>query len=302
MIRRYFSVAKRLARNLQDIDSILINQGKLLARGYSSALFSDLRMAEFKVFSQWGEDGIIQYLIQNLNIGHNTFVEFGVETFREANCRFLMVNDHWRGLVIDGSRDNIGVINGSREKWKFGLQTICAFVDRDNILELIKRANFEGVGILSVDIDGVDYHVLERAIACDPDVVIVEYNSTFGPTAKVTVPYNKDFYRSRAHHSHLYYGASASAFDWLLDRHGYALVAGNSAGNNLFFVRQSLLNDRVRAITPRMAFVEACFAESRDEMGRLTHLAYRERVAEIADLPVIDVSMGTEVRVGDIFE
>lgn len=300
MINSLLSTAKRLALNIDSLDAIRINQGRLLSRDYDERNFDDVRKAEFQVFSQWGEDGIIQYLVQNLNIANKTFVEFGVETFREANCRFLMINDYWRGLVIDGSKKNIKVIDESREKWRFGLQTICAFIDRENISGLIDSANFEGIGILSVDIDGVDFHVLESAIVCNPDIVIVEYNSTFGPDAKVTVPYQRDFYRKDAHHSHLYYGASAAGFDWLLKKHGYALVAGNSAGNNVFFVRTSLLNEKVRAITPQDAFARACFAEGRDAAGRLTHLPYPDRVAEIADLPVIDVESGKQVRVGDV--
>lgn len=300
MINRVYGAVRRLALNVEDLDKVLINQGKILSRDYANVAFSDLRMAEFQVFSQWGEDGIIQYLIKNLDITHKTFVEFGVETFREANCRFLMVNDFWRGLVIDGSKSNIRTIEQSREMWKYGLQTICAFINRDNIAELIDRANFDGIGILSVDIDGMDYHVLEQAVVCDPDVVIVEYNSTFGPTASVTIPYDKDFYRGTSHYSDLYFGASAAGFDWLLNKHGYALVAGNSAGNNLFFVRRALLNERIKAITPQEAFAEACFAESRDSKGRLTYLPYRARIAEIAEMPVIDLSTGAEMRVGDI--
>lgn len=300
MYQRPLVAAKRLAKNVSDLDKVLVNQGKMLSRDYTTAEFSDLRMAEFQVFSQWGEDGIIQYLVQNLDIRQKTFIEFGVETFREANCRFLMVNNLWRGLVIDGSKENIRTIDESEEKWRYGLQTICAFIDQENIISLIDSANFEGVGILSVDIDGVDYHVLEKAIGCDPEIVIVEYNSTFGPNAKVTVPYDKTFSRGTAHPSNLYYGASASAFDWLMNKHGYALVAGNSAGNNLFFVRRSLLNQRVRAINPQEAFAKACFSESRDSKGRLTHLPYRARAAEIAEMPVIDVSTGARLRVEDI--
>lgn len=300
MINRIKGTVRRLALNIDDLEKVLINQGKILSRDYSRAVFPDLRMAEFQVFSQWGEDGIIQYLVQNLDIAHKTFVEFGVETFREANCRFLMVNDYWRGLVIDGSEQNIRTIDNSREKWKYGLQTVCAFIDRDNIVDLINSAKFSGIGILSVDIDGVDYHVLENAIECDPDVVIVEYNSTFGPTATVSVPYDKSFYRTNAHHSNLYYGASAAAFDWFLGQRGYALVAGNSAGNNLFFVRKALLNDRVKAITLKDAYVQACFSEGRDTNGGLTHLPYDQRRQEISAMPLIDVSTGEQIRVGDI--
>src|SRR5262249_1755730 len=46
---------------------------------------------EFRVFSQWGEDGIVEWLVQNLNIKASSFVEFGVENYSEANTRFLLL-------------------------------------------------------------------------------------------------------------------------------------------------------------------------------------------------------------------
>lgn len=63
--------------------------------------------SEFHVFSQWGEDGIIQYLINRVPIEHNSFIEFGVEDYTESNTRFLLIHDNWSGLVIDGSAQNV---------------------------------------------------------------------------------------------------------------------------------------------------------------------------------------------------
>src|SRR5579859_7257876 len=70
-----------------------------LARHFPPA---SLQEAEFRVFSQWGEDGIIQYLLSKVAIAHDTFVEFGVGNYRESNTRFLLTNNNWRGLIIDG--------------------------------------------------------------------------------------------------------------------------------------------------------------------------------------------------------
>jgi hypothetical protein len=38
---------------------------------------------EYGVFSQWSEDGIIEWILQNLPVGFKRFIEFGVETFQE---------------------------------------------------------------------------------------------------------------------------------------------------------------------------------------------------------------------------
>src|SRR5262245_31604250 len=58
--------------------------------------------AEFRVTSQWGEDGIIEWLCHMLPGIPHSFVEFGVEHYQEANTRFLLQNRNWRGLIIDG--------------------------------------------------------------------------------------------------------------------------------------------------------------------------------------------------------
>ena len=36
------------------------------------------------------EDGIIRYLIDNIKISNNSFVEFGVEDYEESNTRLLL--------------------------------------------------------------------------------------------------------------------------------------------------------------------------------------------------------------------
>lgn len=294
------NIARGLAQNIRDLDKVLINQGRILAAGYRDRHFPDLQHAEFQVFSQWGEDGIIQYLTQNLKIEHKTFIEFGVETFREANCRFLMMKDFWAGMVIDGSASNIARIEQSQLHWRYRLTAIEAFISRDNIAELIARAPFDGVGILSVDIDGVDYFILEALAHVRAAIVIVEYNGLFGSTAKVSVPYGADFQRTKAHHSNIYYGASLAAFDHLLSPRGYALVGGNAAGNNAFFVRSDLLTDKIQAVSVQSAFRATSFAESRDANGKLSFVRGSSRRAIVADLPLIDVATGQMLRVADL--
>src|ERR1700722_4481629 len=95
-----------LQRN--DLKSPKVNLGQIQARlNTQLEEISSLQDVEFQVFSQWGDDGIIQYLIGNIDIRHKTFIEFGVENYRESNTRFLLINNNWSGLVIDGSKENI---------------------------------------------------------------------------------------------------------------------------------------------------------------------------------------------------
>ena len=93
-------------------------------------------------------------------------------------------------------------------KWLRYITAIRAFIDRENINSLLATSGMAwDIGLLSVDIDGNDYLVLEAITAVSPRIVIVEYNSLFGSRAAVSVPYRADFNRSRAHYSNLYYGA-----------------------------------------------------------------------------------------------
>lgn len=246
---------------------------------------------EFRVCSQWGQDGIIQYLLHHVPIAHRTFVEFGVQNYRESSTRFLLMHDNWSGLIIDGDADAIADIQRESYYWQHDLAALNAFITRENINELIAKKFTGDLGLLVVDIDGNDYWVWEAIDVVRPRIVICEYNSVLGPDLAVTVPYRPDFTREAAHHSNLYFGASLSALHHLALRKGYAFVGCNSHGNDAFFVRADIAHD-VPAVALDDGYIESQFRESRDAQGRLTHLAGRARFDAIAHLEVFDLADG----------
>lgn len=258
--------------------------------------------AEFRVSSQWGEDGIIEWLVHQLGEIPETFIEFGVENYRESNTRFLLQHRNWRGLVIDGSDDNIDFIRRDPVSWRHDLTAIASFITRQNINSIISDASFGGeLGILSIDIDGVDYWVWEAIDCVNPQIVIVEYNSAFGDIFPLTVPYTPDFVRIDAHRSNLYYGLSIRAATHLAGKRGYTLVGTNRMGSNAFFVR----DDRVGEILKRLDVVQdrpSRFRESRGTDGRLNFTPPARRTGILADLPVVDVSTMAELRLGQAGE
>jgi hypothetical protein len=256
--------------------------------------------AEFKVFSQFGDDGIIQYLAGVLAPLDPRFIEFGVQDYTESNTRFLLQNDNWRGLVLDGSAEHMEHVRRQPYHWRHDLTAVSAFVDRGNVNALFREHGFEGeIGLLSVDIDGNDYWVWEAIDAVRPTVVVCEYNAVFGPSRAVSIPYDPRFDRTRAHHSNLYWGASLGALCALADRKGLAFVGANSAGNNAYFVRRDRLGP-LRPLRSEEGFVDSRFRESRDERGRLTFLSGEDRRRAIAHLPLVDVETGATVRVGEL--
>ena len=298
--------AVRARRLLQVNDAIAENKmlvGKLLVDQQAKCRAPcHLHDVEFGVFSQFGEDGIIQYLVRRAAIqrDRHIFVEFGVASYDEANTRFLLMNNNWRGLIMDGSEPYMGAVRRSQIYWRHDLTAVAAFVDTENINKLIEKAGFAGeIGLLSIDVDGNDYWIWEKIDVVDAIIVVVEYNSVFGSKHAVTVPYDAKFARTRAHHSNLYWGCSLKALELLGMRKGYALVGSNSAGNNAFFVRRDRLNGQPE-LTTEEAYIESRFRESRDRSGRLTFLSGSARLREIGDLIVHDVEGGGPVRIREL--
>ena len=262
--------------------------------------FSSLQEAEFKVFSQFGDDGIIQYLSHRLAPLADSFVEFGVETYRESNTRFLLLNDNWRGLVLDGNQKFVDQIQRDEIYWRHTLTARCAFITRENINNLIRESGFSGeIGLLSIDIDGNDYWVWEQLNVVDPVIVIVEYNSIFGPDLAVTIPYDPNFVRHRAHYSGQFWGASLSALALLAKQKNYSLIGCNSAGNNAYFIRNDKI-DNLRALTAKEAFVDARWRDSRNQQGQLSYLSGGERLEAIAHLEVYDLDKAVLAPLGSL--
>lgn len=275
----------------------------LTARALGEAMRSrrqirHLSDVEFQVSSQMGEDGIIEWLVQNLDIRTERFIEFGVGDFTESNSRYLMRNRNWRGLVLDSSPADIETIRNDELYWRHDLTAQQAFITKDNINEIIVNCGHAGeIGLLSIDIDGNDYWVFDAINVVRPDIVICEYNAVLGDLHALTVPYDPDFQRSKAHYSWLYFGASIRALERVAARKGYTLVGSNRAGHNAFFVRQELAGNL--AIEERRA-LPSQFRESRDPDGCLSHIGGPERALLLADMTVVDVDRDRTVPLGAI--
>jgi hypothetical protein len=257
---------------------------------------------EFRVFSQFGDDGIIQYVISrfDLPLRERRFIEFGVENYREANTRFLLLNNNWTGLVMDGSENYVSSIRSEPIYWRHDLTALARFINRENINSIIEEGGFAGrIGLLSIDVDGNDYWIWEAVTAVDPAIVIVEYNGIFGSRAAVTVPYQADFVRQHAHYSYLYWGASLPALCHLAAKKGYVWIGCNSAGNNCYFVRKEYAGTFKLAALPD-GFIGAKFREGRDRQGNLAYIGQEVGFKLIKDLLVWDVIEDRARRVGDL--
>ena len=291
-IKRFIYTTYRLQEN---VDDIKVLHGKLLAQAhlqYLPALKNDIQKAEFKVFSQWGDDGIIQFLVSYLDIPTKTFIEFGVEDYSESNTRYLLINNNWKGLVLDGNPKNIQYIQEDEIYWRHDLTAKQVFVTAENINQVIKESGFTGeIGLLHIDIDGNDYWVWKSIEVVNPIIVIVEYNSVFGMDRAITVPYNPSFDRTEAHYTNLYFGASLKALVQLGEMKEYYFIGCNSNGNNAYFVRRDKIKDlEIKSI--QEGYVASRFRESVDKKGNRTFITGENRIELLRGLTVVNTETG----------
>ena len=264
--------------------------GRIESRQLQASGASSAGEREFRVFSQWGEDGIIDWLTSIVPIERQMFVEFGVQDYSEANTRFLLAHRNWSGLVFDSDESNVRAIRSRDTYWRHHLHAAAEFVTAENINQLLTRHGVSGdIGLLSIDIDGNDYWVWRAISVISPRIVVVEYNSRLGPDNAVTIPYRADFERGKAHHAMIYYGASLRALWKLAQEKGYALVGCNGAGNNAFFVRSDVVPPALRAADTREVFVRGKFRESRDERGQLDFMSASAEEELLRRLPWVEV-------------
>jgi hypothetical protein len=253
---------------------------------------NNLNDYEYQVFSQWGEDGIIQFLIDRIGIERKIFVEFGVESYKQANTRFLLVNNNWAGLVIDGCEENIQRIKYDHVYYNYNLKAIKSFVTKDNINDLLVQNGLTGeIGLLSVDVDGNDYWIWEAIDSINPVIVIAEYNYRFGVDEAVTIPYQEDFVRSEAHHSMIYFGASLKALCLLANKKGYTFVGCCSNGVNAFFVRKDKKPSTILELSPEDGYKSGFFCETRNSSGAQVKTSPEDEILLLKQLalPIVKV-------------
>ena len=294
-----FQKIKSILQNYLKIDSIraannqlLINIAKVHFDNITqnkSRLFSEY---EYKVFSQYGEDGLINFILGNVNIKNKYFVEFGVEDYEDSNTKLLLEGFKWAGYVFDSQNNFISSIKKTDFYWKYDLGAFQKFITANNINSaLTENCKLDEVSLLSIDIDGNDYWIWKSIECIDPEIVVIEYNSIFGSEKSVTIPYTANFSREKYHWSNSYFGASLNALYKLGLQKNYILVGTNYNGNNAFFVKRNCLKKEtfLKERTPKECFNEATFKEARDKNGNILKFDKKKIQEEIFQLPLVEV-------------
>ena len=183
----------------------------------------------FRLRSQNEEDGIILALLQATGVGTRRFVEIGCGQ-SGGNAAALAYEFGWGGLMVDASEKAIEKVTVLLRA-NPGVTAVRAMVQPDTINDLLRSHGMTGeVDLLSIDVDSIDYWLLEALTVCSPRVLVMEYNALFGPERAVTLPcapLPEDAPKG-------YSGTSLVAIERLAARKGYRLVLCEAAGINAF--------------------------------------------------------------------
>jgi len=193
---------------------------------------------EFSGFSQNGEDGIIEVLRKQLRSSNRYFVEIGASNGVENNSAWLVVAERYKGLMIEGDARLVKRANRNIAIYSIGAQCKAMFVTVETTSEILKLIRHRDPDVFSLDIDGNDYHVAQALMngGLRPKIIVVEYNSAYGPDRELSIAYRPDFSVRQAHSSRLYYGVSIAGWRKFFETKGYRFVTVDQNGVNAFFV------------------------------------------------------------------
>lgn len=146
------------------------------------------------VYSQYGEDGIIEEIFSRLNIKKGFFVEFGgCDGIEISNTRHLY-EQGWEGAYIEADESWIPTLKENYSDSK-RVQALHYFVtneisdERGLLFDEIREIHFpdKEIDFLSIDIDGEDMYVLQ-SLECKPKVICIENNPYWHPLLNKEVP------------------------------------------------------------------------------------------------------------------
>lgn len=231
--------------------------------------------AEFRCLSQNTEDGILLYLLSVLGTGSRRALEIAGGVGWENNVANLVLNFGFDALFFDGDAGNsrcaqnfLRAHPATAARLGRGVWWSSSFVTVENINDLVSDTTgwVGDIDVLSVDVDGVDFWLLEALTVVRPRIVVVEIQELWGATKRRTRPYRTDHVSPEI----AAMGASLGAFAWLLERRGFRLVGCIKDGFNAFFVREDARPGGLDALFGHAPYDQAgCFAHVDSQWARV---------------------------------
>lgn len=218
---------------------------------------------EKKVYSQNGEDGIIEHIFNSIGTTSKIAVEIGVSSGSNGseNNTMLLTTQGWKTYWFDCLDNN-------------SVPSNCTFTKHmltaSNVVSIFENLNIpKDIDLLSIDIDGNDYHIREALKEYKPRVCIMEYNGCFDGAVEYVMPRDDNYFWAGT--SDRTFGASLKSYTLQAEALGYDLVYCDSLGVNAFFVRKDV--NVFKPLTSEEAWVKLWWSDSLIESNRIEHIS-----------------------------
>lgn len=185
------------------------------------------------IYTQNGDDGIIEKLLEDLKITDGVVVEFGAwDGVYLSNVFRLWRYKNFNALLIEGDSQKAQEIAEITKTFN-NVECVNAFVSPNKeypqcLNNLLKRSRFnitnDNLSLISIDVDSCDYYIFDSLTEFSPKIVIIE-TRTFDC---------EDIYLE---HATFDAGCSIKSVTDLAEKKGYKLVCHNG---NAYFVRKDL--------------------------------------------------------------
>ena len=185
-----------------------------------------------KIYSQFGEDGIIQEIIKRIGKENSDkwCVEFGAKDgILDSNTYNLIKNSDYNAVLIESDKNYFKKLKKNFHSEKILKIKKFVTLDGENSLEnILKQTKIpKNFDFLSIDIDGCDYYIFEKLKIYMPKIICIEFNHT--------IPNEVDFIQKK--NFAIKQGSSAKSIVNLAKNKKYHLVA--STLTNLFFIHDN---------------------------------------------------------------
>lgn len=141
------------------------------------------------IFSQFGEDGIIEEVLRRLKITDGSICEFGAHDGKFCSNSRNLILLGWEALLIEGNAElakNCWHLYNDPQ-YRDRVQVFCDFVTPENVNGMLYREDTQPFIILSIDVDGIDGAIwgAYEPYVPGPAIVIIEINSSLDPLSDV---------------------------------------------------------------------------------------------------------------------
>lgn len=186
---------------------------------------------EKKIYSQNGEDGVIEHIFEKIGFTNKVAVEFGVSAGGgggQANTR-LLAEQGWKVFWFDCDPASVVPDNVVFTQARLTSKNICSIFESAGVPK-----DFD---LLSIDVDGNDYHLREALSSYNPRVCVLEYNGCVDGATEYIMKEDDNYVWKNKERT---FGASLKSLTQQAERLNYDLVYCDNRGVNSFFIKSNI--------------------------------------------------------------